>query len=221
MPAEIALRHRPGAGLALIETLRWTPGSGFLRLERHLQRLLESARELGFSCDAGRIRSALEDSVARQDGTLRVRLVLEANGEPHISTQAFEPVASGKVWNLKIAGIRLSSSDPLLRHKTTRRDPFVKARAEHGPEEADEVLLLNERGEVCEGAISTIFADVGAGVLVTPALSCGLLPGVLRAELIAEGRAREAVIKSADLLQAKRLFVGNSLRGLIPARMSE
>jgi 4-amino-4-deoxychorismate lyase len=221
MPAEIALRDRPGAGFALIETLRWTPGSSFLRLERHLQRLLGSARDLGFSCEAGRIRKAMEDGVARQDRTLRVRLVLEADGEAHVSTQAYEPLAAGEVWNLRIAGARLSSSDPLLRHKTTRRDSYVKARAEFGPEEADEVLLLNERGEVCEGTISTLFADVGAGAFITPALSCGLLPGVLRAELIAEGRAREAVIEPADLLQAKQLFVGNSLRGLTPATLGQ
>ena len=86
--------------------------------------------------------------------------------------------------------------------------------------QADEVILLNERGEVCEGTITNVFVDIGDGVLVTPALACGLLPGVLRGELLDAGRAREAVLSPADLMDAKALFVGNSLRGLIPARLA-
>ena len=51
------------------------------------------------------------------------------------------------------------------------------------------MLLANERGELCEGTITNVFADFGDGVLATPRLDCGLLPGVLRAELLDEGRA--------------------------------
>ena len=86
--------------------------------------------------------------------------------------------------------------------------------------QADEVILLNERGEVCEGTITNIFADPGDGVLLTPAPACGLLPGVLRGELLDGGRAREAVLGPADLMDAKGVFVGNSLRGLVPARLA-
>ena len=50
------------------------------------------------------------------------------------------------------------------------------------PEGLDELLFLNERGEVCDGTITTLFFDRGEG-LRTPPLSCGLLAGVLRAEL--------------------------------------
>jgi 4-amino-4-deoxychorismate lyase len=85
--------------------------------------------------------------------------------------------------------------------------------------QADEVILLNERGEVCEGTITNIFLDTGDDGLVTAALISGLLPGVLRGELLDTGRAREAVLGPADLADAKALFVGNSLRGLIPARL--
>ena len=51
--------------------------------------------------------------------------------------------------------------------------------------------------------------------------AAGLLPGVLRAELLAEGRAREAVIGRSDLIDAGSLLIGNSLRGLIPARLDQ
>ena len=107
--------------------------------------------------------------------------------------------------------------DPLYRHKTSRREPYEAARAEFSPEDADEVLLLNERGEVCEGTITNLFAEVEEGRFVTPALSSGLLPGVLRAELIRERKARSEVLRPEDL-HFRKLYVGNSLRGLIPAQ---
>jgi 4-amino-4-deoxychorismate lyase len=75
----------------------------------------------------------------------------------------------------------------------------------------DEVIFLNERGEVCDGSITTLFFDRGAGMR-TPPLACGLLPGVLRADL---GVAEE-VLRAQDLPRV-RLWVGNSLRGLMPA----
>ena len=96
---------------------------------------------------------------------------------------------------------------------------FKSARAEFAAGAADEVLLLNERGEVCEGTITSVFVDDGTGILKTPTLACGLLAGVLREDLIASGRAREAMLQAGDLA-AGRLFVGNSLRGLIAARLS-
>ena len=110
-------------------------------------------------------------------------------------------------------------SDPLLRHKTTRRQVYEAARAEFSRGEADEVLLVNERGEVCEGTITNVFADVGGPVLVTPALASGLLPGVLRGGMIDKGKVREATMTEADLRAAQAVYVGNSLRGLVRARL--
>ena len=79
----------------------------------------------------------------------------------------------------------------------------------------------NERGEVCEGTITNIFVDAGdGGALLTPAQSCGLLPGVLRADMLETGKAVEAVLSVGDLQAAKALFVGNSLRGLIRASLA-
>jgi 4-amino-4-deoxychorismate lyase len=107
-----------------------------------------------------------------------------------------------------------------LRHKTSRRQVYTHARSEHLITQADEVLMANERAEICEGTITNVFADFGDGVLVTPRLDCGLLPGVLRGELLDEGRAREAIYSFDDLKSAKAIYVGNSLRGLIPATLA-
>ena len=219
MPAEGALCHGNGPGFELIETLRWEPAAGFVRLERHLARLHASAAALGFRADPQKIGEALHGCEGERV-PLRVRLSLADDGAATGVTQPFEPLAEGTVWTLRIAGTRLDSSDPLLRHKTTRRALYETARAEFPREQADEMLLLNERGEICEGTITSIFLDMGENALLTPALVCGLLPGILRGELLDGGRAREAVLTLHDLRTARKIYVGNSLRGLIEARIS-
>ncbi len=219
MSAQGALRHGNGAGFGLIETMRWQPGAGFARLDRHLARLSSSAAALGFACDLKAIERALAS--VGGDGPQRVRLQLAADGTPAVTAQPFVPLPDGAVWAVRIAATRLSSTDPLVRHKTTSRQRYERARAEFPAAEADEVILLNELGAICEGTITNVFVDAGdSGPLLTPPLEAGLLPGVLRAELLDEGKAREATLSPADLASARRLFVGNSLRGLIAARFS-
>ena len=196
--------------------MRWEPDSGFLRLERHLARLYASAAEFGFACDPERVGEALTNAVA-QSGTLRVRLALSRNGEVAASAQPYEPLPAGKVWTVRLARSRLDSGDPLLRHKTSRRQIYTHARSEYLITQADEVLLANERGELCEGTITTLFADFGGAALATPRLDCGLLAGILRAEMLDQGKAEEAVFSFDTLKSALAVFIGNSLRGLIPA----
>ncbi len=220
MSVESALRDGNGAGFELIETMRWEPALGFLRLDRHLDRLYASAAALGFACDPERIDEVLSNVVGGQPTALRTRLALQRDGDTTASAQPYEPLPADKVWRLQLAQVRLNSTDALLRHKTSRRERYVQARAEYPAGEADELILANERGELCEGTITNVFADFGDGVLATPRLDCGLLPGVLRGELLDEGRAREAVYSWSDLASARAVFVGNSLRGLIPARLA-
>ena len=161
MSAESPVRDGNPAGFDLIETMRWEPAAGFVRFDRHLARLYASARALGFAYDPQRIGEVLKSAITEPSSQLRTRLVLSANGHVQASTQPFEPLPPHKVWTLRIAHNRLDSRDPLLRHKTSRRDVYIKARAGYQMHQADEVILLNERGEVCEGTITNIFADTG------------------------------------------------------------
>jgi 4-amino-4-deoxychorismate lyase len=218
MPAEGTLRDGTAAGFELIETLRWEPEEGFVRLDRHLARLYASAHALGFVADPEAIGEVLRDARGERV-PLRVRLTLAKDGKASATTAPFEPLAADAVWTLRIAKTRLDADDPLIRHKTTRRAVYDAARAEFSHGEADEALLLNQRGEVCEGTITNVFIDIGEPVLVTPALASGLLPGVLRGEMIEQGRAKDAVVTEADLRAARALYVGNSLRGLIKTRL--
>lgn len=221
MSVEGALRDGNATSFELIETLRWQPDTGFLRGDRHLARLAASAGALGFGHDPQRIGTALHDVIADASEPQRVRLTLTRDGAAHCSVQPFHPLPAGTVWRLKLAVTRLDSTNTLLRHKTSRREIYAQARAEYPPEAADEVLLANERGELCEGTFTNLFADFGDGTLVTPSFDCGLLPGILRAELLRQGKAREEILTLDRMKTAKALFVGNSLRGLIPANLDQ
>lgn len=218
MSAEGPLRHGNGTGFALFETMRWEPGRGLIREARHLERLARSAAQLGLRYDPRQVRHCL-DQIDRAENPLRVRLTLRLDGGCELAQQPFEPLAKDAVWTLRIAATRIDPEDQLVRHKTTIRERYEVARAEYGSGEADEVVMLNTRGMVCEGTITNVFVRASLGILLTPPLSAGLLPGVLRAELLAEGKAQEAEITPQDLAEGD-ILVGNSLRGLIRAQLA-
>ncbi|MBB3385602.1 4-amino-4-deoxychorismate lyase [Rhizobium sp. BK098] len=208
---------RPVENFSLIETLRFEPETGFVRLRLHLARLQRSARRLGFSAPQN-VLGKLEQAVAGAAAPLRVRLTLDREGQTEVTTAPFVPLLPDTVWRLRIAATRLDSADKLLRFKTTRRGIYEAARAECRPDEADEVLLLNAKDEVCEGTITSVFLEDSADLLRTPPISAGLLAGVLRTELICQRKARVGRIRLDDL-KDRPLYVGNSLRGLIRAQL--
>jgi para-aminobenzoate synthetase/4-amino-4-deoxychorismate lyase len=194
--------------LALIETLRWE--NDFVRLDSHLARMESSARVFGLAFDEAEARAALRAAVAGRAGGLRVKLTLDETGM-HAATAHDLPPNPGH-WSYAISPQRTFSGDMLLRHKTDWRELYDGEAARLG---SDEVVFCNERGELAEGARSNIFVKRD-GLLLTPSLAAGLLPGILRAELLGQGRAREAVLTPDDL--DGEVYFGNSLRGLIPAR---
>lgn len=203
---------------SLIETMQWNPQTGFVRLDQHLRRLARSADALGFRQPQG-AEAALKDK-AKGDRPLKMRLTMTYRGRLEVEAEPFDPPNRDLRWRLRIARTRLKSDDALYRHKTSRREPYEAARAEFKPSEADEVILLNERNEICEGTSTNVFVDGGDEVLLTPALSSGLLPGILRADLIRERRARSEVLRLKDL-EGKTIYVGNSLLGLVRAELVE
>ncbi len=209
-----AIPDRRVSDFGLIETLLWTMDEGFFLLAEHLERLRRSSAQLGFRHEESRVVEALTRAVesfpGAAAGRLRVRIVLSGDGAIESSAAEIEPVAENAVWTVAVAERRFDSTAPLLRHKTTRREIYETELARSN---ADEVLFLNERDEVCEGARANVFL-AREGVLLTPPLSCGLLPGTLRAHLLREGRAREATLRLADFDGAE-FYMGNSVRGLV------
>jgi len=200
-------------GTRLIETFGWVPGRGVARLEAHLARLSASAALFGYPVDHTHIAALIAS--LKGERPLRCRLTLGRDGVADL-TWSYLPDAPDRPWRVGLAGPRLSASDFWLRHKTTKRTLYDRTRA-HLPDGIDEILFLNERDEVCEGTISSLFVTLAGGERVTPPTSSGCLPGILRAELLDKGAVREAVVSPEMLDSAAALHLGNALRGEIPA----
>jgi len=209
---------KPRDPIALIETLAFRPQGGLVLLDRHLERLARSAAYFGIPLPAGAAAAALAAAGKDYEEPMRVRLLLEEDGALSISAVPLAPTDPQKPFRFVLASEPVDENNPLLYHKTTARafldEPRQRAAKAHG---VDEVVFTNGRGELTEGSITTLFVERD-GVLLTPALASGLLPGTLRAQLLAEGRAREAVLTPADLEGAEKLYLGNSVRGLMPAQ---
>ena len=202
-------------GFRLIETLRLEDGRFPLR-EGHLDRLAASATCFAFVCERAGIAAQLMQLAATHPaGIFRVRLTLGHDGDVQLAATPLDVQCAA--LRTRLASERLQSTDVWLRHKTTvraRYDAELK-RIVADPALFDSIFL-NERDEVCEGARSNVFIRRRAGeALLTPPLSSGLLPGVLRGSLLASGEAAECVIYEADLHSAAELYLGNALRGLV------
>jgi 4-amino-4-deoxychorismate lyase len=206
---EGAFRQGDLKDVRLIETLGWD-GADFPRLDLHLGRLGASAARFGWACDLRAAERTLREAVPA--GPARMRLTLDAEAQVAVTASAMP--APARRWRVSLASEALDADDPWLTLKSTRRAAYDAARAALAPG-IDEAILTNTAGGVCDGTITTVFFDAGDG-LCTPPRSAGLLPGVLRAEMLALGRCREAPLMAADVPRV-RLWVGNSLRGLIPA----
>jgi len=211
----------PPVSFQLIETFLWSPGTGFRFLPEHLRRLASSARYFGFRFREENVRSALHSAIRKEKAAAprRIRLLLERSGEVSVEVSPLSPVRKGTgPARVRLSAVVVSSRDPFVRHKTTHRgwrdDALRKARADG----FDEVIFLNERGEVAEGAITNLFVEV-AGRLLTPPAACGLLEGVWRRRVLADRtmKASERVLFPKDLRKCRRILLTNSVRGVMPA----
>lgn len=205
LKAEILFHRRPA--FDLLETLRWTPGGEYLLLDRHLERLLASAAYFGRRCDRERILDLLRATARDLPRTPhRVRLVVPEEDEPSVEAV---PLSGAAPRCIALAAEPVSRSELFLYHKTTYRTVYEAARA--ALPGFNDVLLWNEEGEITESCIANVVVEQH-GRLLTPPLSCGLLPGVYRSHLLEQGVIREAVVRVEDLSRCSRIFLINAVR---------
>jgi para-aminobenzoate synthetase/4-amino-4-deoxychorismate lyase len=203
---------RPQPAFQLIETMLWDEGYSFLPM--HLDRMESSASYFEFSFDRASITSQLLERSKRfpLGARYRVRLLLDSAGKVVIADTAYQPDRS--TGYVRVASERTCSDDVFLRHKTTCRDRYERLYAEARADGFDEIVFLNEREEVTEGAISNVFILRG-GRLFTPPLSSGVLPGVFRRHLLnTDASAEERVLSLQDLECADGVFLCNAVRGM-------
>jgi len=209
---------RDDSEFSLIETLR-LDRQGFLLLERHLRRLAASAAYFGYRFNKATLLERLKRTAETATGIRKVRVLLAPDGGIEIeSREIIDPEQSALPAGVAISPCRVDSSDPFLYHKTTRRRLYdEELRAHPG---CYDVIFTNERDQVTEGSYNTIVISRG-GELLTPALECGLLPGIMREELLEVGAIREAILTVADLQTAEKIWLVNSVRGWRECRIQK
>lgn len=202
------LRFSPGE-FGLFETLRYEAAAGYVNGTRHLRRLHDSAAFFGFPFDASAADELMSSACEGLPPLARVRISLSRGGELSYSAAALTEDAPEPL-RLVIDDVAVDSGDLLLFHKTTDRARFDAARARHP--EADDVILVNEHDEVTETSRANLALWID-GEWCTPALECGLLPGVERGRLLEEGRLVERVVTRPMCERAAALATLSSLRG--------
>ena len=199
----------------LIETMAFDPAEGIVLLELHLERMKASAAELGFEFDRHALRNAIHVLCFDLDAPSKVRLLVSKSGA-HALDAAPIPPALPDPAICAVLPLPVAEGDWRLRHKTTDRHFYEDALRAAKAAGAHEALLLRDDSRLTEGSFTNIFVPRG-DVLVTPAATLGLLPGVLRRSLLDCGRAVEGDVTMNDLEPG--FFIGNALRGLIPAKL--
>jgi para-aminobenzoate synthetase/4-amino-4-deoxychorismate lyase len=197
-----------------LETLR-LDGGIVARLDRHMRRLRGSADYFGFA-EVPRaieeVHAGIADQASRNPtGLHRLRVILRPDGSHAVTVHPHSIDARPRA--LKLSALPVDSSDRHLYHKLADRTFYTDRQAEAG--DADDVILINERGELTETTIGNLVLEL-EGRRVTPALDSGLLPGVFRETLLSAGEIEEAVLYPADLQRATGVWMINSLREWVP-----
>lgn len=207
---------RASAPFSLLETLALLDGQFPLAVE-HLARMAQAAQHFGFACDPAVLQAALADLAAQHPtGRWRVRLLLDAKGLVQAQAFALEPNPARVRLQLAERPLELAQSE-FVRFKTTRRAHY-EALAPQDPAVFDTVLW-NSAGQITECTRGNV-AFLLDGQWVTPALACGLLAGIGRAQALRTGRVQEAVVTRDDLARVEGVAFLNSLRGWVDADLA-
>ena len=209
LKAEV-LRPRPKS-FELLETLKWTPGSGFFLLDRHLARMRRSADYFGLEFPLERLQAELDAVVLSAVSTQRVRLLLGESATVRVETTNLE--LDGAPARIVLAGAPIDPNNVFLFHKTTIRSQYEASGVSSvsQTDSAIEPILWNPLRQVTETPIANIVIERN-GRLITPPVECGLLPGTLRAELLAQGVFEEGIVTIDDLRAAQRIWLIKSVR---------
>ena len=185
-----------------------------------------SASALGIHFDEKLAINAIANACLSLDQQLqyRLRLDLLPNGEFQVATGILDQI-TGPVkifWAKDILpmNVEMHSGDALLRHKVSARDLYDRAWQESARLGGFDALFLNEKGFVTEGGRTSIFIKPkDKNEWLTPPVSAGLLPGVMRTVLLDDPsmNAHEANLTIQDVCMADEIILTNALRGRIQA----
>jgi len=206
--------------IGLFETIRIEQGQA-CHLQKHLDRISHSAKELKIKFDSNRARSLIQEACSQLDASLtyRLRLDLSAEGLLSVKTAVIQDLQAGPIlWasDILATDTTMSSTDQLLGHKVTRRKLYDQAWLAAEKLGSFDALFINEQGFVTEGGRSNVFIKKD-GRWLTPPLASGCLPGVMRSVVLSDAKyqAVEKNITPADVLSAEEVIFTNALRGIV------
>ena len=207
-------------GVGAFETIAVTAGRPLL-LDAHLARLCRACEYLSVDADAGELaREVRKRAAAPEVAGGRWALKLTVTPDNRLITlrpNPYGPARYDQGFSLVTSPVRRNEGSPLTAMKTLCYADCILAKREAMAAGFDEPVMLNNRGELAEGATTNLFLVLDGRVL-TPPVECGLLPGVARAWVLEQGAAREAVLYPEDLARCEEAFVTNSLMGVMPVR---
>ena len=207
---EFTLRVSDGAflrGEGVFETIRIDKGEPCL-WNQHFERLAYSAKKLGLKIPnqlvlLDWIRRVI---VANQLLSARLRVTL---GEGCLISAESLPEEQAEI-HVVTSDCPINEQSPLAQIKCTSYAENMFLLRESG---VDEVIRPNTRGEICEGCISNLFFAKN-GLIYTPSLQTGCLPGVMRQEVMRHIEVREVEWAMADLKSCDEIWLSNALRRL-------
>lgn len=218
-PMSPASSTAPQEPFDLLETLALHEGT-LRHAAHHLARMAGAAAHFGYPWRAAQVEQCLQTLAQRHpQGLWRVRLLLDAAGQP--SAQAYPLAPTAQPVRLQLAAQPLVEAlspthAAFVRYKTTRRAHYEA----HTPTQPDvfDTVLWNTADELTECTRGNVAVRI-AGRWLTPAADCGLLPGVARALALQSGQLQEAVLRRQDLARVEAWAFLNSLRGWLDAAL--
>jgi len=194
---------KPYQEFSLLETILWVPSEGYFLLDKHLARMADSAKYFNFLFSEQEFINLLDEIKTKFTSPQRLRVLLNSAGELKYETKDY--VNEEKTFKVKLAEKPINSADIFYFHKTTNRGMY--------PTKAgfDDILLFNEKDELTEFTIGNLVVKMN-GELFTPPVSCGLLSGTFRAQLVESGQVVERTIVKNELKQIQEIHLINSVR---------
>lgn len=188
---------------SLIETVLWTPEDGYFLLEKHIERIQDSASYFDFPFSREHFENYLNELASGFKSAQRIRILLNKFGELNAEVKNFQ--SQEKPFKARLANFPIDSKEIFLYHKTTKRDIYPV------PDQVDDILLYNEKDELTEFTIGNLVVELN-GKLITPPISCGLLAGTFRSHLLETGKIKEQIIHKDQLQNCSKIFLINSVR---------
>jgi len=199
----------------IIESLLYEKSKGYFCLKEHIKRMCKSANYFGFECNAAKIEEDMNNYAATLTGdeNYKVRLVLDERGKYTLESESITKDSSKK--KIILSEHKTSANNIFYYHKTTKRGVYNAEFQKHCHDgEYFDVIFMNKDNELTEGTRTNLFVQKN-GILYTPPIHCGLLNGIMRQKIIATKNVKEKILKLENLVTADKIFLTNSVRGMV------